>query len=187
MQRARWISLNVVGLLCLLASPALAEQGYLYLATLPSSLGPIGHSVAGVKADRGQPLFIHQVGNAGGRIRNVVRGGFPTSIVEARGHPGREGYATLRLPITAEQARRGATRARELTSTRDGKYHVLNNSCATVAGQVLEAAGHKPPWWARSPRLLERWFRHRGAQRLDRPTARPSRSRWRARRRTGNR
>ena len=44
-----------------------------------------------------------------------------------------------------------------------GPYDILTNSCTTNCVQVLRAAGLEPPFWARTPQLLQLWFKLQGA------------------------
>lgn len=150
--------------LCVLwTSLVLAEQCYLYLAVKRNTLGMVGHAVAGVTDPQGK-FFVHQVGNNGGSLRRLIRGGYPTSVITAYGHPTNTKYTTYRMPISTTQAANVRAEGRRMVRSDSGRYNMLTNSCATVAASVLKAGGYKPPSWARSPVLLERWFRREGAE-----------------------
>jgi RHS repeat-associated protein len=152
-----------------------ASAPQLILVTNPKANLPLGHNMVGVQIPGAvKPTIYHQqVGGlsaSNGAIRNfisTIRGGQQTTIVTNSGK-NLGNFKIGKIALSEEQAQTAYITAQKMTG-RGEPYHILNNSCTTTCINVLNAAGLKPPWWARTPHLLDLWFRFKGKKNLSLP------------------
>jgi RHS repeat-associated protein len=143
------------------ATRGAATEGAIILATKSATKTNVwGHSVVGAEV-QGVRMFIHQVG--GESARSPLLGGYATEVVTKEFTVG--SYTFYRLPVSGSSA----AAARGTMGTMlgpSGPYNILTNSCTTTCTTVLKEAGLRPPFWAKSPWLLQVWFKTLGATRL---------------------
>jgi RHS repeat-associated protein len=148
----------------------------LRLATNLRSTIELGHNAGGGRIGSVVEGF-HQVAAEGATFRNptgtlayqgeVLRGGFPTEVAAFDfQRASRGGYNVLTVNASPESAARAIAWGRILEGNPQllGPYSPFTNSCTTVTRELLQVGGMAPPFWARSPALLQFWFRMQGGQ-----------------------
>jgi RHS repeat-associated protein len=145
-------------------------SGELRLTTNLRTSLEFGHNAAGAKTAELIELY-HQVGGPEAlsesqlaRAGQIIQGGWPTQVVEfASRNP--EAYNLLRLEVPANDAASAMAYGRVMSQLEQtGSYSILTNSCTTMSREILQAGGLEPAWWARSPYLLQLWFRLQGGK-----------------------
>jgi RHS repeat-associated protein len=146
--------------------------GELSLATNLRTPLELGHNAAGGRVGAITQGF-DQTGNVTLskhrllRQLQILKGGFPTAVKAFNFSKAAAGgkYTISTVATSGENAARAIAWGRILERHPQllGCYSATTNNCTTIAREILQAGGLKPPFWARSPALLQMWFQTRGA------------------------
>ncbi|GAB2878963.1 RHS repeat domain-containing protein [Microbulbifer echini] len=132
------------------------QKAQIHVAYRPNK--PVGHNYIGITlpGEETQWFDLVMTESAGG-VLGLIRGGQDTALRHGAKISKSTKISTREIDI--DQARAALYKADEMSfQASTGPYNLLNNSCTSAVCDILKAGGINPPWWAKTPSLIHKWF-----------------------------